>query len=308
MIGLARRRPRCGLSWLAAALLAASATAVAAGPDDVPRCFMWRVSGDAGTVHLLGSIHFMKDDAYPLDPAIERAYTAADTVVFETDLDQAGQAGAEMLRKGTLAGDLTLLDVIGDERYHQLESWLSERGLGTAMFNRMRPWMVALSVAAFELQRQGYLGTHGIDVTFADRATSDGKRIVALETFDFQISLFADMTDAQGAEFLGYTLTELDTIEPLIDDVVAAWQSGDVATIETLLADGFDEHPELYRKLVTDRNQRWLPVVEQLLGTEGDALVVVGALHLVGDNGLIEMLRSKGYEVEQVPRLSVGRP
>lgn len=303
MIGRAPSRSRCWLCWLAAALVIAPGAAVAAAGDDPPRCFMWRVAGDGGTVDLLGSIHFMKEDAYPLDAAIERAYAAADTLVFETDLDQAERAGAEMLRRGTLDGDLTLVDVIGDERSRELEAWLSERGLSVAMFNRMRPWMVALSVTAFELQRQGYLGTQGIDARFAERAANDGKRVVALETFDYQISLFADMTDVQGAEFLGYTMTELETIVPLIDDVVAAWTSGDVAAVEQLLADGFDEHPELFRKLVTDRNRRWLPEIEELLRAEGDGLVVVGALHLVGEHGLIEMLRSKGYEVEQVPRV-----
>ncbi len=285
---------------------AAIASAVSESREQPDRCFMWRIDGEAGSVHLMGSIHFMRENAYPLDSAIERAYTAADTVVFETDLDDLGSAAVAMMAAGVLEGERTLADELGDELNGELERWLDGHDLGAGMFIRMKPWMAALTLTSLELQRGGYLGSEGIDAHFAARAKADGKRRVALESVDFQVSLFAEMTDAQGAEFLRYTLTELETVIPLVDDIVAAWSAGDAARLETLLLEGFDQHPELFEKLVTDRNRRWLPALVEQLSGDGDALVVVGALHLVGDQGLVELLRAEGYEPVQVPRLGGG--
>jgi uncharacterized protein YbaP (TraB family) len=211
-----------------------------------------------------------------------------------------------MMAAGVLESERTLADELGDELNGELEQWLDEHDLNAGLFTKMKPWMAALTLTSLELQRGGYLGSEGIDAHFAARAARDGKRRVALESVDFQVSLFAEMTDDQGAEFLRYTLTELETVIPLVDDIVSAWAGGDTGTVERLLVEGFEQHPELFEKLVTDRNLRWLPTLLEQLDADGDTLVVVGALHLVGDGGLVELLRAEGYEVVQVPRLGAG--
>jgi uncharacterized protein YbaP (TraB family) len=167
-------------------------------------------------------------------------------------------------------------------------------------FDGMKPWMVALSLTSLELMRAGYLGEQGIDSNLNARAKADGKHRRSLESIEFQVSLFADLSVEESVDFLRYSLDELDTVIPLVDELVAAWESGDAARLEELLVGGFEEHPELFLRLVTDRNRRWLPQVEALLDGDTDALVVVGALHLVGENGLVEMLREAGYELGQL--------
>jgi len=242
----------------------------------------------------------MKAGSYPLSPAIEGAFKGAGIVVFETDIDQMGKAAVSLLAAGTLSGEDTLKDVVPKELYREVSQRFDDLGMGIGAFDKMKPWMVAMSLTSYELMRGGYLGSEGIDSHFSSRAKTEGKPQQGLETIEFQTSLFVDLSAEESVEFLQYTMTDLDTMIPLIDEIVVAWKRGDSARIEELLVDGFSDHEALYDRLVTQRNLRWLPQIEELFRGDVDAMVVVGSLHLVGEQGLIELLRAKGFEVEQL--------
>jgi hypothetical protein len=282
---------------LFAVLAAGVAPAVA---DDAPRSFLWLAERDGRTIHLLGSIHFMKADAAPLAPAIEEAYRRSGLVVFETDIEGLDRAAVALLAAGTLGDGASLAGAIPADLYTEVAARAAKLGMGAGAFDRMKPWMVALTVTSLELMRAGYLGSAGIDAELSARAVADGKPRRGLETTDEQVALFAGLTDEEGVEFLRYSLDELDAAIPLVDELVEAWRAGDVETLEGLLVEGFEGHPELFDRMVVARNRRWLPVVEELLDGDTDALVVVGALHLVGEQGLVELLRAAGCTVVQL--------
>jgi len=281
------------------ALITLSSIACAADEKGA-KSFLWRATSGDRTVNLLGSIHFMKAGAYPLSPAIETAFEDAGVVVFETDIDQMGTAAVSMLAAGTLEGEETLKDVVSKGTFQEVSRRLDDLGMGIGAFTKMKPWMAAMALTSYELMNAGYLGSEGIDSYFSSRATADGKPQRGLETIEFQISLFVDMSAEESVEFLQYTLTDLDTMIPLVDEIVVAWKRGDSARIEDLLLEGFSDHEVLFDRLVTQRNLRWLPLIEELFRGDVDAMVVVGSLHLVGEQGLIELLKAKGYEVEQL--------
>lgn len=267
--------------------------------ETAERSFLWSATRGERTVHLLGSIHFMKPDAYPLSDAIEVAYDRSGLLVFETDIREMNRASVAMLAAGTLDDQATLAEVISPDLHRELSKRLEAQGMDAAIFERMTPWMVALGLTSFELMRGGYLGSEGIDVHFSARAAADGKGQRGLESIEDQISLFTDLTAEESEEFLDYTLMELETVIPLVDEIFAAWGVGDALALEKLLSEGFEDHPELYRRMVVDRNLKWMPLVEGLFGGSVDAMVVVGSLHLVGEHGLVELLKAKSYEVEQ---------
>jgi len=287
------------LGSLCFALLSFTLT-IGAAAQAAEKSFLWRATSGDRSVYLLGSIHFMKQDAYPLNPTIERVFDRAGVVLFETDIDKLDTAAVSMLVAGTLEGDATLADVVSTELYDEVFQRLETLGMDIGGFKKMKPWMLALSLTSFELMRADYLGSEGIDAYFSSRAKADGKPQRALESIDYQVSLFAEMSEEESADFLGYTLTELDTMIPLVDEIVAAWKIGDSVRIEELLVDGFGGHEALFDRLVTERNLRWLPLIEELFRGDVDAMVVVGSLHLVGEQGLIELLKGKGYEIEQL--------
>lgn len=269
--------------------------------DELPeRSFLWRVESPTATVYLLGSIHLMKADAYPLSPAIEDAFDGARVLVFEVDLDRLTSAALKLLAAGSLPDDQRLCDVVSEETWSLVESRLGELGMDVAGVQGMRPWLLAVSITSAELVRAGYDGTAGIDLHFFERARAEGKRTVALESIEFQVGLFDGLSQEEDAAFLQYTLEELDTIIPMVDELMAHWRSGDVTEVEPLLVDSYREFPDLFRRLVSDRNRDWLPQIEKLLAGDEPAMVVVGALHLIGENGLLELLRQRGYSVEQL--------
>ena len=263
------------------------------------KTFMWRVKGGGATVYLLGSVHAMKEDSYPLPSAMETAFDSVDTVVFEVDLDDLDSAAIQMLAAGTLDGEETLEAVVGPATWSALMVHVEKTDIPAAMFRRMKPWMAALTITALAMTDAGYQPSAGVDAYFSRRADESGKERIALETVEFQVSLFADLTAEQSLAFLRYTLVDLKTVIPELDELSAHWRAGRVEAVEALMAEGFDEFPELLEKMVTDRNLAWMPPIEGLLAGDSDTMVVVGSLHLVGEDGLVNLLRKRGYTVER---------
>lgn len=283
-----------------AAILLAGFAGDAVAEEATERSFLWRAIQAQRTVYFLGSIHFMKSDAYPLDPTIESAYASSDLLVFETDIDGLAGAATSLMTAGTLEGKTTLADVISEDLYADVTGRLEGLGMSIDGFKKTRPWMLALSLTSIELMQAGYLGSEGIDAHFSSRARGDGKDLQGLESIEYQVSLFAGLSDEDGAQFLRYTLSDLDSMIPFVDDLVSAWKKGDSDRIEELLVEGFEDYGALFDRFVIQRNLQWMTAIEELFRGETDAMVVVGALHLVGGQGLIELLREKGYEVEQM--------
>ncbi len=269
--------------------------------EDGSNC-LWRVRSATTTVFLLGSVHLMKPQSYPLADPIETAFDASSVAVFEVDLGAEGTAEAAVgaLSAGMLPEGKSLRDVVSLETWNLAKRRTAETGLDFSSMQRMRPWMVATTLAMNELQGAGYSPTDGIDRYFYRRAKSDEKTVLGLETIQFQLGLLEDLTREQDEAFLLQTVRELETVIPIVDELVEHWRRGRVDEVGALLKEGFLDFPELFKTLVTDRNTRWLSHFEELLSGAQPAFVVVGTLHLVGDDGIIEMLRNKGYTVEQL--------
>jgi uncharacterized protein len=159
--------------------------------------------------------------------------------------------------------------------------------------------VIAMTMAALKLEKLGFDPNFGIDRYFADRATLSGKPTGGLETAEFQLDLFDRLSARQQELLLRQSLKEMDHLESNVAELVEAWKSGDVATIEKHLLVGMRDYPEIHRKIIDDRNQSWLPQIEDSLLRGENALIVVGAAHLVGKNGIIELLKDRGYRVEQ---------
>ncbi len=192
--------------------------------------FMWKAQKDGAVVYLLGSVHALKEDAYPLPSVIEAAFDRSAVVVFEIDLDEMTDAALQMMTSGSLADGQTLEQVIGPELWSQFSEKMNASGMPPSMFQFMKPWMAALTLASLELERAGYSQAAGIDTRFSDRAKETGKERMALETVEFQVGLFADLTPEESLAFLEYTVADLETMIPVLDELAAKWLVGDAGT------------------------------------------------------------------------------
>ena len=268
---------------------------------DGERHTFWAVKGHQNTVYLFGSVHVLKSDDHGLPEAAMRAYLAAKSLVMELDLND---ATPEKLLPASLDGALlpdgqTLASVLGPAAYATLRAHLQTLGLDAGFFSQMQPWFVAVTLEQLEMSRLGFESDAGVEAQFTRRAQADHKPVIALETIAEQIGFFSHLSLDQQREFLLYCLEDADDSAKQINATVAAWQRGDITALERLLGEGFASFPVLYRTLTSDRNRKWLPRIEGLLHETQDYLVIVGALHLVGKDGVVALLERDGYQVQQ---------
>jgi hypothetical protein len=264
---------------------------------------LWAVQGKHNTVYLLGSIHVLRPSDAGLPKAAMHAYDEAEQLVMEIDLDDPGTADpmallGEMQRMAQLPEGQTLRDVLGSD-YRAIDARAQQAGLDLELLDSFAPWFVATSVLELELARRGFSPEYGIEQTLAARASEDHKPIQGLETAAQQLRLLADMPLPMQKRFLMMTLDESAELDQELDALVRAWQAGDAAALARLLSSEFDEFPDLYRALTVDRNRAWVGKLADLLDDSDDYLVVVGALHLVGRDSVVDLLQKRGYAVVQ---------
>ena len=271
--------------------------AAAGARADSGHHIFWEVKGRHNSIYLLGSVHMLKAVDSALPPEALRAYAASKVLVMELDLN--GDGSESLLASGadleTLPDGKTLADAVGPQLYAQLLSRFEPLGVDAEIISHFQPWFAALMLQQLELTKSGFEAAAGIDEQFALMAQADQKPIIGLETMEEQLGFFAQLSVEQQREFLRSTLQDSASAESESNAVVNAWQHGDTVKLEQLLREGSKESPELYRLLTTDRNRRWLPKITALLNGDSNYMVIVGALHLIGHDGLIDLLQHQGF-------------
>jgi uncharacterized protein YbaP (TraB family) len=265
------------------------------------RSFAWKATGKGGVVYLVGSIHMLSSAMYPLAPSLESAYKDSDLLVEEVDLAQMMDPSSQMqlLMRGMLPSSQSLEKVLTPATYALVSKRLEGSGAMEPL-KLLKPWMVALMIEAMEWQKAGLDPELGLDKHFYDEAKNDSKGVQGLETADDQLSIFDTMTMDQQDHMLAQTIKDIDAEQAQMAKMMDAWKAGDITSVERVVLTGLKEDPTLYQRLLVGRNRNWMPKIEALFARRGHALVVVGAAHLVGPDGLVAMLKAKGYAVEQM--------
>jgi uncharacterized protein YbaP (TraB family) len=263
---------------------------------------VWVIHGDHNTVYLAGSVHLLKASDSSLPPAFDRAYSSSRAVVMELDLGKidATQAAGWMMEHGTLPQGSNLRQTLGDERYRRVSAEATRLGLPMQMADQFAPWVLGLQLMELQYAQLGFDSQSGVEQQLEQRAQTDGKPTSGLETLTQQLGIFETLTPEQQAKFLDLVVGEMRDVGADTEAVVAAWRAGDAAKLASLLGDEYKSFPALYRTLVSDRNRHWVPQIERLLKEKDNYFVVVGALHLVGDGGLLELMRRDGFKAEQM--------
>src|SRR3954464_1322173 len=266
------------------------------------KTFGWKATGKGGTIYLVGSIHMMSESFYPLNPALEAAFKDADLLVEEVDLAEMLDPTTQLaiLSRGMLPSTQSLDKLLSPATMALVKKAAGDVGSAGGPLMRFKPWMLAIALQGMELAKAGFDPALGLDQHFYEQAKEGGKTVQGLETIEYQISRFDEMTLEQQDRMLAETLKELATETATVGKLGDAWKSGDVATLERIALADVKSDPAMYQRLLVERNKNWMPQIEALFARRGRALVVVGAAHLIGPDGLIAMLRAKGYTVEQL--------
>lgn len=290
---MCRQRLCHALAVVALALLPAAASA-----DDGQHVF-WEVAGQHNSVYLLGSVHVLHANDHALPPVTEAAYADAEVLVEELDpfATNEGLFSAEVRALQVLPPGQKLSALISAELKDKVAEAARSLGLDPGYVDGLQPWYAATLITSMRQTQAGFTPEDGVDYQIAVRARRDEKPIVGLETAAEQLAFFASMSMPEQREFLEDALADSGDQQEL-RELTEAWRRGDLAALEAELKQGMDELPELFDKVIVQRNRNWLSRIEQMLqDPDNDYLVVTGALHLVGPQGLVEQLRARGYAV-----------
>jgi len=276
--------------------------AFAAAADAPHPVTLWQVNGDSNSVYLLGSIHLLRPEDYPLPTALYAAYDDAEVLIMEIDMDDMDPFAAQVAftTYGVLKDEQTLRDLMGDDLYAQALAAAEMIDIPLDMLRKTEPWYAAMTVQLMMLSRIGFDPTLGVEMHMMSKAQADGKPIEGFETVEEQVRFLDGMSLPAQREMLLSTLTESAKLGEMMDEMIDAWRHGDIAVLEADMLEEIASHEELNKALVTDRNARWVSRIDSLLDDSDDYLIIVGALHLIGKDGVPTQLRGLGYDVRQL--------
>ncbi len=267
-----------------------------------PRHPVWLVESEHNRVYLLGSIHVLRDKDYPLPEVFQQAYDDAEHLMMEldfTDLDPLATF-ATTRRLAMLPETETLRSVIGEEDYQRAMTAAQNANIDLDQFARVDPWYAAMTITQLQLGRLGFKAENGIELYFSSMAKRDNKEGSGLETIDEQLGILDALPTESQTRFLLESLVDTDDLSAEGERMISAWKSGDAERLHRLFADDLEGNPELHEALLVKRNLAWIPRIVETTKQTDDYLIIVGALHLVGEDGVIELLRERGLKVRQL--------
>ena len=277
------------------AALFAALVVPAAGAEGPP---LWSVAGRTNTVYLFGSVHLLKPGEFVLQGALEEAYEDAEAVFLEVDMDDLSppELAAATARRAIDPQGRSLDELMGGDAALARDR-AREAGIDLSSFGELEPWFAGLTIVSLALARDGYTADAGVERVVQDRAAADEKEILGLETLDEQLAALDSMEIGVQREFLLKALDDAQRPADALENFLRSWREGDDEALVRELASEFAGAPELYRSLMLDRNRNWAERIAGLLDDPRDYLVVVGALHLVGPDGLPALLAARGLRV-----------
>ncbi len=290
------------------------AAPVAASP--VP--LMWKVSDADNDLYLLGSFHMLRPGDYPLSKDVDAAFDDAEALAFELSPEEllSPQLGTAMGQAALRTDGKPLNSELPEATIAKLDAWaaangreLQTMGLPAQAFQMFEPWFVGLMISIAQMNKQGLDPELGLDMHLIGRANKSSKPTSGLEKGSEQIAVFDGMSKSEQLQFLDESLNEAVDAKAEIEKLHSAWRRGDQDALwNGMAADMRREYPQLYRRVNVARNDAWVPKLQRMLDgeTKDDTLVVVGALHLLGEDGVVEKLRAKGYKVERVCSACAG--
>lgn len=263
---------------------------------------VWQVSKGENSVFIGGTIHVLSDADYPLPAAFEHAYSKSPILVFEADMAKMKTPAfqAAMLRAVSYSDGGSLKSALQESTYRALDDYLKVRGLGIKRFDKFKPGIVSITLTTLELQRLGIAG-RGVDEFYQQKAVNDNKALFHLETVQEQLRFISNMGEGSEDAFILYTLRDIKDLSAMMKEMKVYWRSGDNEQFNTaMLVPLKESFPDIYQTIIVERNNAWLPKIEAMLATKESEFVLVGALHLVGEEGVLAQLKALGYTLKQL--------
>lgn len=286
---MTRARPVRALLLPLLLLAAAGARADSSAP------FLWQIKGAQTMHYLLGSVHLLPASAETLPDGIADAYDAVDGLVFESDIGALSSPNSGLALISAAKDPRGLKAGIDPATYARLKARMAALGMPAALCEQYKAWFCALSLEVFTYQKAGFSGEYGLDQQLYALAKADEKHLAWFESPAAHLGLFTTMDAALGRQMLAATLADPGSASDDPAQLFQAWRNNDTGTLERLVADMKMRYPKIYARLLAQRNRAWAARLRRLLDAAEPQLIVVGAAHLVGPDGLLAQLKAEGY-------------
>jgi uncharacterized protein YbaP (TraB family) len=257
---------------------------------------------DKAELLLLGSIHVLRREDYPLPPIVDALYAEADSIVMELELDaidpvglQTGLMGAALFTDGR-----RLSTVLDPDLYARAEREADNLGVPLETLEPFEPWFVAITLSSLGIVKLGYQAEIGLEQYLVSKASKDGKDVLGLESLEEQIAVFDSLSAGDQESLLAQALDEIAVSPETMTQLSEQWRAGQLDEMAEQLLDDFSPFPGLYESLVVNRNRAWAKRLAAMARSDSELLVVVGALHLVGRDNLVQLLEAEGFAIEAV--------
>jgi len=298
----------CAL-WLSSAPAQVSAAPAAAGApagESPKRGFLWEAHKGERRVYLLGTIHVGKTEFYPMNADYLARLREAEVIAVEADVSEAARVAPLVQKWAYYPGGTPGLDARVPALRSRLEELAKRDGLSADVFWRMKPWMAANTLVVLEAARLGFSPAYATEAFLFDFARKAGKPIVEIESIEEQLRLFDSATEALQLAYLQQAVESIDdgSNQEEITRLVSAWERGDGTEMERLLtkmrsAKGVAER-FVVEQIIDGRHPHMVDAIERFAANGKLHLIAVGSLHYFGPNGLLELLRARGFTVVPV--------
>ncbi|MCL2804805.1 MAG: TraB/GumN family protein [Treponema sp.] len=262
---------------------------------------VWKVSSENNVMFLAGSIHVLREMDFPLPQMFDHAFYQSDILVLEADVRQMEDPAVVqyLIENMFLPGDIGLHDILEEETYELLASVCLEYGFSIENVSNLKPSMIMNILALFQIEEFGFI-QQGVDDYYLNKAKEENLPVKFLESLEDQIDMIVGMGEGYENEYVLYSLLDMSETEAMLEVLVAEWKTGEASATEETLFGMKEQWPEIYKSMITDRHDVWIPQITDYLASGQIYFVIVGLAHIHGPDGLIKQLEDLGYIVEQV--------
>ncbi|WP_286234066.1 TraB/GumN family protein [Thalassotalea sediminis] len=263
---------------------------------------VWKVTKGEDHVYIGGTVHILPPSEFPLPKEFITAYEATDAIVLETPLPDPTDASfqAKLMQQVSYTNNQKLSDKLSNDTFKALETHLAAFGINVNEMNGFKPGFIVMMMAMLEAKRSQLAG-EGVDAYFNKMASKDNKGKEYLESSDFQIGLIANMGQGSEEALISSTIAQMGEFKEMFNQLLPAWREGKSQELANLVVNQVkDEDPKTFKQMFTDRNQNWVPLIEQMFTDTDKEFVLVGVGHLVGENNVLQLLEQSGYQVTKL--------